>query len=259
VKRDLAGVRVVMTGARGGIGAAATEALTAAGARVVGIDLAAGEGVLEADITDRDQAVGAVESAAERLGGIEILINNAGIGRAHDSADFPDAEARAVMNVNFFGPWTVTAAAMPHLMASEGHVVNVSSGLALVDVPYAVAYTASKRALDAYSAALRLEHGKRVSVTTVHPGYIRTPIHDRATEAGASLEGIVRADTVDQAAAAIVRACVRRPRAISTSRRSGLELWAAQRFHPAARWVLGRRFLRWRATAPPPSFLRFPD
>src|SRR5262249_19897880 len=86
-------------------------------------------------------------------------------------------------DVNFFDAWNATAAAMPELVAAGGHVVNVLSGLAVVDFPFAAAYSASKRALEAYSNALRIEYAGRVTVTALYPGYVRTAIHRRGAGA----------------------------------------------------------------------------
>lgn len=256
---DLSGRRVVVTGAAGGIGTAALDALRSRGAVVTGIDLAGDGDLVNGDVTDPESIRSAVRTGAERLGGIDVLVNNAGIGRAQDAGDFPDAAARAVMEVNFFGAWNTTAAAMPYLLESGGHVVNVASGLAIVDIPFATAYSASKRALAAYSAALALEYRGRVTVTTVYPGYIRTSIHDAAAASGASLEGLVRADKVEGAAAAIVRACTKKPRSIATSRLSTIELWAARRFPQTTAATIGRRVTRWKKQRPAPDFVRYPD
>jgi short-subunit dehydrogenase len=249
---------VVITGALGGIGSAATDALRRSGVVVAGIDARPGPDVLVADVRDRERLVAAMTEAAEAMGGIDVLVNNAGIGHAHDAGGFPDDQARATMDVNFFGAWNATAAALPFLLETRGHVVNVASGLALVDVPFAAAYAASKRALVAYSNALRVEYSGRLTVSTVLPGYIRTPIHDAPAASGASLEGLVRADTIEGAAAAIVRACLRRPRSIATSRVSAAELWAARRFPRTVAAVLARRFETWRARNGAPDFLRYP-
>ncbi len=257
--RDLAGRRVVVTGATGGIGSAAVAALRERGANVAGIDLLGDGDVVAGDVTDHEAIRAAVQTCAGRLGGIDVLVNNAGIGRAQDAGDFPDAASHAVMEVNFFGAWNATAAAMPHLLERRGHVVNVASGLAFVDVPFATAYSASKRALVAYSETLRVEYRGRVTVTTVYPGYIRTSIHDAAAASGVSLEGLVRADTVEGAAAAIVRACTKKPRAVATSRLSTLELWAARRFPQATALTIGRRVTRWKRQRPAPGFVRYPD
>ena len=255
----LHGARVVVTGALGGIGTSTLAALASEGARVAGIDLVESEGVVAADVTDQDAVRAAVSECARRLGGIDFLVNNAGIGRAQDSGAFPDDDSRAVLEVNFFGAWNATAAALPHLLESRGHVVNVASGLAIVDLPFAAAYSASKRALAAYSAALRIEYKGRLTVTTVYPGYIRTAIHDKPAASGASLEGLVRADTVEGAAAAIVRACVRKPRSVATSRLSTVELWAARRFPKATEATIARRVARWKRSRPVPPFVRYPD
>ena len=122
-----------------------------------------------------------------------MLINCAGIGIPQRAGARPDAGAEAVIDINLMGPWRCTGAAIDALLASRGRVVNVSSGLAHLAVPLAAAYCASKSGLVAYSDALRHEHGDRITVTTVYPGYIRTPIHDAAAEQGIGLEGTVPA------------------------------------------------------------------
>ena len=185
--------RVLITGANGGIGTAAMAELRSRGARVVGLDLVADDDadVLACDLRDADAVQGAVDAAVERLGGLDVLINNAGLGMPQSAGQAPDADALAVLDVNLIAPWRVSAAALPHLRASHGRVVNVASGLAHLAVPFATAYCMSKRGLVAYSDALRLEYGDEITVTTVYPGYIRTGIHDAAKEGGVGLEGAV--------------------------------------------------------------------
>jgi short-subunit dehydrogenase len=241
VSRTLQGTRIVLTGAGGGIGNAAWSQLEARGATVCGIDLRGDGAILTADVRDSDAMADAMRAAADRLGGIDILVNNAGIGTVQDAASTPDAAARATIEVNLMGAWTATAAAAPYLLASHGHVVNVASGLALVPMPYSAAYSASKRALAAYSDVLRLEYRGRLTVTTILPGYVRTSIHDGPAAMGLSLEGIVRADSLEQAAAAIVRACLRREREISTSRRTAMGLKLARHFPRLTEAIVSRR------------------
>ena len=84
-------------------------------------------------------------------------------------------------------------------------------------VPFATAYTMSKRGVVAYSDVLRLEEGDRITVTTVYPGYIRTRIHERSTAAGVPLEGAVPVEQVADAARMFARAALGHRRA--TSRR----------------------------------------
>ncbi|HEX2031083.1 MAG TPA: SDR family NAD(P)-dependent oxidoreductase [Actinomycetota bacterium] len=243
----LVGRRILITGARGAIGTAASVALRREGASVMGFDLAPDAGVLEADVRDPAAVARAVDEAARRMGGVDTVVNNAGIGVAQDSGDPPDAGAREAMEVNLFGAWTVTAAALPYLLAERGHVVHVASGLAALTVPYAAAYTASKRALVAHGEALRLEYRGRLTVTTVLPGYVRTGIHERAAAWGASLEGSVWADGVGSAAEAIVRACADRPPRIMTGIRTAVGLSLARlfpRMTAAVVAAMARRFER---------------
>ena len=168
----------------------------------------------------RDQAAvdAAVAEAIERLGGLDVLINNAGIGIPQSAGEPPDDDALAVLDVNLLGPWRVTAAALPALRESRGRVVNVASGLAHLDVPFATAYCMSKRGLVAYSDALRLEHGDAITVTTVYPGYIRTPIHDARGRARAS--GSRASSRRSRSPTPPARSCARRSaRRRATSRR----------------------------------------
>jgi NAD(P)-dependent dehydrogenase (short-subunit alcohol dehydrogenase family) len=215
--------RIVITGAKGGIGTAATAALRAQGARVIGLDLLAGEDVIACDVTDQASVDAAVAEAAERLGGIDVLVNNAGLGDAQDAGEAPDEAALRLLDVNLVGPWRVTAAAMPHLLESHGRVINVASGLAYMALPFAAAYCMSKRGIVAYSDVLRLEYGDRLgAVTTIYPGYIRTPIHDAPAQRGVTLEGSVPAEPVEAAGAAIARAALGSPvRDLATTRRGG--------------------------------------
>ncbi len=220
--------RVIITGAASGIGAATVEKLRARGARVVGLDLNAdpSHDVLECDVRDQASVDRAVAQAIEKLGGgLDVLINNAGIGPTQSAGEAPDEPALATVNVNMLGPWRVTSAALPALRESRGRVVNVASGLAHMSVPFATAYCMTKRAVVAYSDALRMEHGDAISVTTVYPGYIRTPIHDPSNEDGFALDGVVPAEPLASAARTLTRAALgrRAPRDLATTRRGGLE------------------------------------
>jgi len=217
------GRRVLITGAAGGIGVATMARLRERGARVVGIDLEASEDVIACDVREQSSVDAAVGEAVERLGALDVLINCAGIGEPQSAAQPPDEDALRVLDINLLGPWRVTAAALPALLDSRGRVVNVSSGLAHMTIPLAPAYCMSKRGLISYSDSLRLELGDRVTVTTVYPGYIRTPIHEAAVAKGIGLEGLVPAESVDDAARTLVRASLDRPaRDLATTRSGGL-------------------------------------
>ena len=216
--------RVAITGAASGIGAATAAELRRRGARVVGLDVRAeGEDVIACDVSDQESVERGVAEAIERLGGLDVLINNAGVGFPQSAGVAPDERALTVLNVNLIGPWRVTAAALPALRESRGRVINVASGLAHLAVPFAPAYCMSKRGLVAYSDALRLEHGDAITVTSVYPGYIRTPIHQASQEDGFGLDGLVPAERVEDAARVLARAALGRPvRDIATTRRGGM-------------------------------------
>ena len=225
--------RVAITGAAGGIGAAAAAELRSRGARVVGLDLEEGDGVIACDVRDDDSVERAVAEAIERLGGgLDVLVNNAGIGNPQSAGRRPEEGALAVLDVNLVGPWRVTAAALPALRAARGRVVNVASGLAYLTVPFATAYCMSKRGIVAYSDALRLEHGDAITVTTVYPGYIRTSIHQASKEEGVPLEGAVPEEDLDDAAGAIARASLGRPVRDLATTRSGGAFYALLRWAP---------------------------
>src|SRR3954447_1241681 len=224
--------RVIVTGAASGIGAATVEALAAKDARVVGLDINGSGEIVECDVRDQESVDGAVAEAIERLGGgMDVLINNAGVGFAQSAGVAPDDRALSVIEVNMIGPWRVTSAALPALRESRGRVVNVSSGLAHVTAPFATAYCMSKRGVVAYSDALRLEFGSEIDVTTVYPGYIKTPIHDASNADGFSLDGLVPEEPLAGAADTLVRAALgsRPVRDLATTRQGALGYALARR------------------------------
>jgi NAD(P)-dependent dehydrogenase (short-subunit alcohol dehydrogenase family) len=240
-------VRVAITGAASGIGAATADSLREHGAEVVGLDINAGEeDVLACDVRDQASVDHAVAEAIERLGGLDVLINCAGIGDPQSAAEPPAEDALRVLDVNLLGPWRVTAAALPALRASHGRVINVASGLAHLTVPLATAYCMSKRGLVAYSDALRIELAGEVNVTTVYPGYIRTPIHDAAAAKGLSLEGAVPAESLEDAAKTLTRAALDSPKRDLATTRLGELSYAFLRVAPRGLvdWAITRQYKR---------------
>ncbi|WP_151772507.1 SDR family NAD(P)-dependent oxidoreductase [Streptomyces abyssomicinicus] len=229
-----AGRRVIVTGASGTFGRELCRRFAGLGANVVGLDLVADESgpfpVLACDITDDDAVGPAVAAAVERLGGLDILVNNAGVGGPAPAEREPGREARRQFEVNLFGAWRVTAACVPALVASRGRVVMVSSRMAVLQLPLAAAYGASKRALVAYADALRHEIGTHVGVSCVYPSMVRSPIHDSTARAGLSLEGMSSYEPLDGVVDAILRAATaaRAPRDVATTRRGAVELWLAR-------------------------------
>ncbi|WP_200842085.1 SDR family oxidoreductase [Actinomadura sp. K4S16] len=233
-RRDPLGMRVLVTGASGTFGRAICARLSELGARVVGLDLEPREDdpvtVLACDITDDDAVPAAVAEAIDRLGGLDLLINNAGIGGPAPAELPPGAEVRRQLDVNLLGTWRVTAACVDALVASRGRVVMVSSRMAIMQLPLAAAYGASKRALVAYADALRLEIGTHVDVTCVYPSAVRSPIHDSTAAAGLSLEGMSRYEPLEGVVRTVLRAALRgRPRRdLPTTRRGAVEFFLAR-------------------------------
>jgi NAD(P)-dependent dehydrogenase (short-subunit alcohol dehydrogenase family) len=248
---DPAGLRVLVTGASGTFGREIARVLSERGARVVGLDLAPRADdpvpVLACDITHGTSVSAAVAAALETLGGLDVLVNNAGIGGPAPAEFAPGEEVYRQLEINLLGAWRVTAAAKDALVQSRGRVVMVASRAAVFQLPIAAAYGVSKRALVAYADALRLELAPYVGVSTVYPSMVRSPIHDSTTQAGLSLEGVSVFESLDGVVAAVVAAALSRtpPRDVATSRRGLVEFLLARHL-PAlldlvvARTVAGR-------------------
>lgn len=231
---DAHGLRVLVTGASGTFGREVARALTERGARVVGLDVAPRPDdaidVVACDITDDESVVAGVAQAVELLGGLDVLINNAGIGGPAPAELAPGAEVYRQLEINLLGAWRVTAAATNALVAAHGRVVVVASRAAVFQLPIAAAYGVSKRGLVAYADALRLELAPHVSVSTVYPSMVRSPIHDSTKQAGLSLEGVSHFESLEGVVAAVLAASLARtaPRDVATSTRGMAEFLLAR-------------------------------
>ncbi len=201
--------RALVTGARGAFGTALRAELRERGWSVAGLDLEAEDGeVIACDVTDDDAVPRGVAAAVEQLGGgLDVLVNNAGIGGPASAGDPPVEHVRRMIDVNLLGAWRVTAAAIDHLVESRGRIVLIGSRMSFIGLPLGAAYGVSKRALTAYADALRAEYGTHVAVTCVHPAFVRTPIHDSTRAAGLQLEGFSHEEPLERVVATIVRAC----------------------------------------------------
>ncbi len=202
----LAGRAVLVTGASGAFGSETVRLARQRGADALGIDLRPGDGVLACDITDDQQVRDVVAEAIGQLGRLDVLIHYAGIGPVADVGQMPGPDVSDALQVNLLGAWRVTAAALPALLERRGRVIITASLLAGVTMPFSAAYTVSKRALTAYADVLRAEYGTHLGVTTVYPGYVDTPIHDRSRAAGVALDGLVPAEQVSDTAMTVLRA-----------------------------------------------------
>ncbi|MEV6354882.1 SDR family NAD(P)-dependent oxidoreductase [Streptomyces hydrogenans] len=253
-RHDPRGRRFLVTGASGTIGRALGERLTRAGAHVVGLDLRpTGDEpfpVLACDVTDDAGVAAAVTEALELLGGLDVLVNNAGIGGPAPAEYAPGDEVRRQLEINLLGTWRVTAACVGALVAARGRVVMVASRMAVMQLPLAAAYGASKRAMVAYADALRLELGTHVSVSCVYPSAVRSPIHDATRAAGLSLEGMSVYEPLDGVVDALARTAlaVRPRRDVTTTRKGAVEFFLARHL-PALTDRIVARTLAARASA----------
>lgn len=195
-RRDFSARHVVITGAAGGLGRALSLRFGAGGARVSALDRDAGalaalsEVLVErniahftaaCDVTDEDQVRRALDSARERLGPIDALINNAGITQRSLLIRTQPAVIRKVMEVNFFGALHCTHAALPDLVARRGMVIAISSVAGFAPLLARTGYSASKHALHGFFDSLRSElTGTGVGVLLVCPAFIETGIEKAA-------------------------------------------------------------------------------
>lgn len=171
---------VVVTGAASGIGYATAELFRDQGEVVYGLDVKPGvpDGVtyVECDVADRASVVAAVETCA-RDGRIDVLANVAGIVQFGRIETITEAEWDRVHAVDLKGPFLLIQAALPHLRAAKGNIVNVSSVAGNVAQPYATAYAAAKGGLTQLTRALALELSPEgIRVNAICPGTVDTPI-----------------------------------------------------------------------------------
>ena len=252
----MTGRRIIITGAASGIGAATAAELRRLGHSVVGLDRSGdGDGLIRCDVREQVSVDAAIKLGVEQLGGgLDVLINCAGVATPQSAGLPPDERAVAVIDINLLGPWRVTSAALPALRRSHGRVVNVASGMAFVALPFTAAYAMSKHGVVAYSQALRLEHGDEISVTTVYPGVVRTGIQRDSQELGFGSGVGSPEEQLEVVVAAFVRAAVGDPplRDVTTTR-TGLVLNSICRYAPSRlveRIILSSARKRLRAAMP---------
>jgi NAD(P)-dependent dehydrogenase (short-subunit alcohol dehydrogenase family) len=189
---ELAGKKVLVTGASTGIGAALAEGFAARGA-VVGICARRAELLAEVlerlqrhspdsrswtvDLADLDGIASFAATADRELGGVDVLVNNAGIPkRRHVTRLTPD-ECEAVMRINYFSPIRLTLALLPGIIERSGHIVNISSVAARLGPPIEASYAASKAAMTAFSECMSVDlRDTGVGVHVVNPGVIDTEL-----------------------------------------------------------------------------------
>jgi len=181
------GIKALVTGGASGIGLATARLLAARGAAVACLDLAAPLShkhgapepfhAVKADVTDDAAVRAAVRDAAEHLGGLDVVVNNAGIGAQGTVADNDDDEWHRVYDINVVGMVRVSRAALPYLRES-GHaaIVNTCSIAATAGLPDRALYSATKGAVLSLTLAMAADHLREgIRVNCVNPGTADTP------------------------------------------------------------------------------------
>ena len=248
----------LVTGASSGIGAAAAAALVEAGFDVVGTSrntagVTAPDGVtfLALDVASDESVAALVDQVIARFGRIDVLVNNAGVGAGGAAEESSIEQAQRVFDVNFFGVVRMTKAVLPHMRAQAGgRIINISSVLGFVPVPFGALYAASKHAIEGYSESVDHEvrqHGVRVLL--VEPGFTKTAFDANIVPPGTTLaiyanerrlaeevvtKSLASGDAPSVVAAAIVRAATDgKPKLRYPAGRQARQLRALRRFVPA--------------------------
>lgn len=187
---DFEGLRALVTGGASGIGRATADLLAARGARVAVLDrdtTGVDEPLLayRADVSDDASVRTAVERVAKDLGGLDVLVNNAGIGAQGTVEDNDDTEWRRVFDVNVLGMVRAARAALPHLRRSDrAAIVNTCSIAATAGLPRRALYSATKGAVYSLTLAMAADHVREgIRVNCVNPGTADTPWIGRLLDA----------------------------------------------------------------------------
>lgn len=222
----------LVTGASSGIGAVVARALAAQGAAVAvaarrrplldqlvkDIEATGGTAVaIELDVTDETACRTAVEQCVQRLGALDVLVNNAGVMLLGPIEDANTAEWRQMINTNVLGPMYMTHAALPYLLRARGTVVQLSSVDGRIAGELTGVYNASKSGLNAFSESLRQEVTTRgVRVVVIEPGATATDLashitHGPTRDAVAEFAAALRPLAPEDVAAAVLYAVTQPP------------------------------------------------
>lgn len=202
--RGLEGKRVLITGGASGIGAATAARFLQEGSAVCVLDrddqartkiqrqLSDLAGTLQADVSHLEEVQAAIHDAVRIMGGLDVVINNAGISIRHRFLDITPQEWDNVIAVNLTGVFNVAQTAARHMMAHEGGVIlQTASTNGIMGYPYYADYNATKAGVIELTKSMALELAPKVRVCAVAPGYVLTPMQ-RAEYTDEMLEEVNR-------------------------------------------------------------------
>lgn len=209
------GKAALITGAAAGIGRATAQRLADEGASLYLVDVAraglaeterqcaaVGSAVTSApcDVSNPDQVEAAVRACVDRFGRLDALLNIAGVLLLEHAHATTLEQFERILRINLTGTFLCCKAALPHLLASKGNIVNTSSTSALAGMPYGAAYGASKAGVLALTRSLAVEYGKQgVRCNAVCPGSIATAMGASSNlPEGADMDLVRRAMALDQ-------------------------------------------------------------
>lgn len=263
MKRDLEGKRLVVTGAARGIGEQVARAAAQRGATVavlglepellasVARDLGPKTSWYEADVRDGESLRAAIDASAERMGGIDLVVANAGVVSYGTVRNADEAVFDRVMDVNVNGTFRTLKYATPHLERSRGHVMVIASALSFMALPAMSSYAASKAGVEMLAFAYRQEVAHLgITVGLVHPSWIDTDLV-KGAEADLPSFPKMRSDlpypgnvttSADVVAKAIVDGLATRRARVYVPRAVGAAGWAKAALASPAAWVWWRRF-----------------
>ena len=263
MRRNLSGRKLIITGAARGIGEKVARLAAARGARVslIGLepdrlralaaDLGAGALWREADVRDGVALRSAIDDCAQAMGGVDIVVANAGIAAYGTVRQADEASFERVLDINLNGVFRTLKYATPHLERSRGHAMVVASAISFTPIAGLASYAASKAGVEMLALAYRQEVAHLgITVGIVHPSWIDTDLV-RGAEADLPSFKELRGrlpypgnvtTSVDRAAAAIVRGLARRRSRVYVPRAVVVANWAKAALNSPAAWPWMRRF-----------------
>jgi NAD(P)-dependent dehydrogenase (short-subunit alcohol dehydrogenase family) len=263
MKQDLTGTRLVVTGAARGIGTSVARLAVSRGARVALIGLEAerlraladelGPAATwcEADVRDGQSLQFAIDQSAGVMGGIDVVVANAGVVAYGTVRQADDAAFERVIDVNLTGTFRTLKYATPHLERTRGHVSVVASALSFMALPSMGSYAASKAGVEMLALAYRQEVAHLgITVGLVHPSWIETDLVKGAEQDLPSFVKLRKqlpypgnvTTSVDEAAGAIVDGLVSRRARVYVPRAVGAVGWSKAALGSPVAWLWAKRF-----------------